>query len=56
VSRADVVEALRDYLYYRECFGDDTLDAPDVVSAIDAADRLALAVCQVLDIKRYELM
>jgi hypothetical protein len=59
VSRADVVQALRDYLYYREAVGDVTLamlDAPDVVDAIRSADTLVGVVCRTLDVKRYELM
>jgi hypothetical protein len=59
MSRADVVQALRDYLYEREAFGDDDLsDLIDtyIVSAIARADELVDTVKAALDIRRYELM
>ena len=57
-QRADVIEALRNYQYYRDGFDDKSLaalDEPDVVRAIDYADDLVRVVCRSLGIASWEL-
>lgn len=57
--RLQVVDAIRDYQYYRDALGeDDELlnELPhDAARSIEEADRLVETICGALEIKRYEL-